>query len=219
MNATTQPEDPPHGQPPLQRVLPFPETAPTRTVPAPDDERDGWRGVRQGDRAAYERLYRRYARLLLHYGRRFTPDDDLLWDAIHDVFADVWKYQAALNPDAHPQFYLMRSLRNRLSQYQKNAFLPDEFLTEPDPDPSLETQLIGQEADEEKLRRLAAAIERLPERQRQVLRLRFFDDLSYDQITARLNVSKQVVYNHVHKAMETLRANLTFAWALLGFWW
>ena len=67
-------------------------------------------------------------------------------------------------------------------------------------------------AEQERPERLAAlekAIDALPPRQRQCLRLQLRSDLSYEEIAATLRLSENTVRNHLALARESLRRALT----------
>lgn len=80
----------------------------------PPDETQLWHRLWTGDRDALSELYDRHARVLHRYGRRIIHDDQTIWDAIHDVFVDVWKYRQTLTVETDGRYYLFRALRNRL---------------------------------------------------------------------------------------------------------
>jgi len=55
---------------------------------------------------------------------------------------------------------------------------------------------------------LVAYLARLPRRQRQVVSLRFFAELSTDEVASALDISTGSVKSHLHRALHTLRAQL-----------
>jgi RNA polymerase sigma-70 factor (sigma-E family) len=59
---------------------------------------------------------------------------------------------------------------------------------------------------------LQAELERLPPRQRAVIVLRFWNDLSIDRVAATMNTSPGTVASQCRKALTTLRGNLVGQW-------
>jgi RNA polymerase sigma-70 factor (sigma-E family) len=55
---------------------------------------------------------------------------------------------------------------------------------------------------------LAAALIRLPRRQREAVTLRFFADMTEDQVAQSLGVSTGAVKSHVHRGLATLRQRM-----------
>jgi len=52
------------------------------------------------------------------------------------------------------------------------------------------------------------AVRRLPQRQREVLVLRYYSDLSEQQIAEALDISTGAVKSHAHRALAALRDSL-----------
>ncbi len=71
-----------------------------------------------------------------------------------------------------------------------------------------ESQPEAREIGHDRLRRLAAAMERLPAQQRQCLLLRLREEASYEEIALTLRLSVHTVRNHLAQARRTLRAVL-----------
>ena len=68
----------------------------------------------------------------------------------------------------------------------------EEYITE------IQTDLILKE-------KLTKSLNHLTERQKELLQLKFFDDLDYDEIALRCNISKRTAYNIVYDALKILK--------------
>ena len=75
-----------------------------------------WSRLKAGDSCALGELYDTYVQVLYKFGKRHCPDEELLTDAIHDVFEDIWHYRNTLRPVDTPniQFYLFKALKTKL---------------------------------------------------------------------------------------------------------
>jgi RNA polymerase sigma-70 factor (ECF subfamily) len=91
---------------------------------------------------------------------------------------------------------------NHLSRYRKRWRLFSEEQTVPEL-PAPDTLLAELSADEEHAA-LEEALRRLPERQRVPLVLYHFEDLSYEEIAARLGVSLAKVKTDIHRGRAAL---------------
>lgn len=78
------------------------------------DDETLWAMVREGSEAAFEALYRRYFQILFSYGKRINPDEDIVNDAIQDLFVDIWRTHHSLSQAQSVRFYLIRSLRRKI---------------------------------------------------------------------------------------------------------
>ena len=63
-------------------------------------------------------------------------------------------------------------------------------------------------ADDELDKTLNKIINELPERQKSVLLLHKVDGLKYNEISERMNISKNTIENHMSRALKTIRQKL-----------
>ncbi|HRN56947.1 MAG TPA: sigma-70 family RNA polymerase sigma factor, partial [Agriterribacter sp.] len=73
--------------------------------------------------------------------------------------------------------------------------------------------------------KLMNAVAQLTQREKELLKLKFFEDLDYDEIAARCKITKRTAYNIIHQSLKSLRlilvsappGNLIPDYALLGY--
>jgi RNA polymerase sigma-70 factor (ECF subfamily) len=188
------------------------ETFTTANGPELSSEWNLWYHFKLGNQHAFEALYRHYFKILNNYGARLTSDSQLLEDAIHDVFIDLWRRKEHLADVENVRFYLFRALRNRVIRNGRNNVFEnkediDRFL---DYLVSLshEQQSIDTESLNDKTQRIQNAIASLSDRQREVINLRFYHALSLDEISILMGLSKQSVSNLLFKSYAVLRLKL-----------
>jgi DNA-directed RNA polymerase specialized sigma subunit, sigma24 homolog len=70
-----------------------------------------WQAFKQGDRGAYEQIYRQNIRLLYEYAYRFVVDKQFINDCLQDVFVDIWEKRERLSDTDNIKFYLRGSSR------------------------------------------------------------------------------------------------------------
>ncbi|GAB4473761.1 MAG: sigma-70 family RNA polymerase sigma factor [Thermoflexibacter sp.] len=181
-----------------------------------ENDRQLWQAFKQGDRHAYEQIYRLHVRVLYEYAYRFVVDKQFISDCLQDVFVDIWEKREKLAETDHIQFYLIKALRNRilrsLEKHKKwiNADgqeenLPFQLIA------SVETLLIEEQQSQELQQRLQQAIQQLSERQKEAIYLRFYQNMSYEDIAAILEVEQQSAYNLIFRALEVLRKKMNLS--------
>ena len=84
------------------------------------DDRALWLELRSGSLIALEVIYRRYYSLLLNYGMKCTPDDDMVRDCIQELFVKLAK-SSNLSDTEYPRSYLLKSLRNMINDKSTSA--------------------------------------------------------------------------------------------------
>ncbi|MBL9128496.1 MAG: sigma-70 family RNA polymerase sigma factor, partial [Verrucomicrobiales bacterium] len=165
-----------------------------------------WTGFREGrSEAAFGELVRRYTNLVFSVARRRLPDPDLAKDATQQVFIRLARGCPDLRFDAelvawlhrttlHVSIDLWRSETRRRHREQK-AF---------DMSPASESAASWSELAPE----LDAALDALPDADRQALLLRFFDRRSMRELGEAVGVSEDAAKMRVSRALERLRGLL-----------
>lgn len=176
---------------------------------ADSDNTQLWTAVRLGDRAAFAHVVEMYYPKLFSYGTKLSKDHESVKDCIQDVFIEIWSRRERLADVQSVLAYLLKSLRRRMArERERNRFsLMDEFDdTLPfDVEFSIETQLITEQTQQDHVRRLNYLLEQLPKRQKEVIYLRYYQQLDYPDIADLMGLSRQTVYNHMNDAIGKLR--------------
>jgi RNA polymerase sigma-70 factor (ECF subfamily) len=173
---------------------------------------DLFKHFKKGDERAFEDLYRKYFKSLSHYGFRICQDKDLIENAIQDLFIDLWRRRAFLGEVENVKFYLIKSVRNQLIRNSQKDILENsedvnDFLDYLG-SLSVEQTIIQQESDELRNNKIKDAISKLSTRQKEVIHLRYFQNLSLDEISSLIMLPKQVVKNLLSKSYAVLRIYL-----------
>jgi RNA polymerase sigma-70 factor (ECF subfamily) len=168
----------------------------------------------RGDRDALaplvERHYRRLYRIALSYLRQ---RDDAL-DVVQEAFVKVFQSAARWDGSADAGPWLSRVTVNlaidrwRRNRRRAQTFTPlaegDHSETLADLAPAPDRSVLRREAGE----RVALALRALPERQRAVVVLRHYQDLSLEEIATTLGMSLGTVKSSLHRALHRMRAGL-----------
>jgi RNA polymerase sigma factor (sigma-70 family) len=180
-----------------------------------NDEYDLWKRFIGGSEDAFAEIYKRYAGVLYNYGYHMTLDASLVQDAIQDLFTDLWRTRQNLSETTSIKYYLFRALRRRL---HKLTDVKQLFESIPDPDNadnlpvtlSHESIRIENEHQEEQIRILQNAIGKLPERQMEAIRLRFYEGFELKEVADVMQMNEQSVRNLVQRSILNLRRSFEF---------
>jgi RNA polymerase sigma factor (sigma-70 family) len=167
-----------------------------------------WRSFTQGDWDAYSRLYDSYFRLLNNYGYKFTRETELIEDAVHDLFVRLWTSRERLSNPPSVKNYLFKSMRNILLRKMKR----EEKFTDIDGQEyplsfsiSYGNETIKRVEDRELQAKIRAFIDTLPPRQQEIIFLRFYEGLSYEEIADIMSISVNSAYKLLYKALDNLQ--------------
>ncbi|WP_437921839.1 RNA polymerase sigma factor [Sphingobacterium sp. LRF_L2] len=166
-----------------------------------------WDSFLAGDKFAFEQIYRLLLPNLYEYGMRRVADETLVKDAIQDVFIKLWEGREKLREIASPKHYLLVALKNSLlnAQLRDGKLSPISEKEEFALNFNLESQIIKTEEDRLRAEKLVRALEQLTAKQREVIYLRYFQELSYEEIHALTHISIKSLYKINHRAIETLK--------------
>ncbi|MFN4144815.1 MAG: RNA polymerase sigma factor [Runella sp.] len=172
-----------------------------------------WQAFKKGDVQAYKILYKQHVNYLLNYGMRLYAERAIVEDCVQEVFVDLWQYRQTLTQPDDLRFYLMKSLRNRLGRhFRRNQPFVSGFDDVQDLpfliEPSSEQRLVELQINEELRMAIQQALDQLSPRQREIVYLRYFNDLNYEQICQIMNINYQTARSQHYNALNTLRKYL-----------
>lgn len=155
-----------------------------------------------------ERLYSLHWDSLVRLAWLLLHDGPLAEDVVQDALISVHRHWASLESEANAAAYLRRSVINGARSALRHRGVADRYERSEAADPHSNRTHPG--ADEAALARvgtttLATAVAALPTRQREVLALRYFLDLSEADIAEALGISSGAVKSHAHRGLATLR--------------
>ncbi len=160
---------------------------------------------------AYTAIIRKYQERLYWHVRRMLVDHDDSNDVLQNVFIRVWKGLDNFREDARLYTWLYRIATNEcltfLEQKKKRAAVPlgdvEEGLSN--------TVRADKDFDASKIEwKLQLAIQKLPEKQRVVFNLRYYDEMPYEEMSSVLETSEGALkasYHHAVKKIEDFLLN------------
>jgi RNA polymerase sigma factor (sigma-70 family) len=173
--------------------------------PQYEDEARWWQRLLQGEQDALAYFYEKYADTLLKYGISITPNREMVQDAVQELYIQIWNRRANLSVPHSVKYYLIASLRRLILKDVINARLISEATPEV---ATHEVVFELEEMENDIHHKLQLAVRALPNRQQEVIFLRFFEKLSYEEITELTGLDYQVLRNTIHRAIKTLRQSL-----------
>lgn len=174
------------------------------------EEESTWLKFLDGDIQAFECLMTSNFRSLFHYGCKFSKNEEFVKDSIQDLFLTLWEKRAGLSSDIPAKAYLMASLRrmmHRSANIQKRLYgeafedASDDFEVEF----SVEQRYIELESTHLRSVRLQQHLNELPKRQREVVYLKYFQEMDRSQISEVMGISPQTVSNLMQIALGHLK--------------
>jgi RNA polymerase sigma factor (sigma-70 family) len=172
-----------------------------------------WKKLKAGDRQAFEILFRRYHKHLYRYAVKFCRDKEMAEDQIQNLFLKIWVRKENLGNVVAVKTYLWTALRRELitDMNREDKNLNQKNLADRSSarfSLSIEEFIIKSEDADFRRRQLARAIDSLTSKQREILYLRFYEGMSYQEIEDIMDINYQVARNYLYKSLQNLRENV-----------
>src|SRR3954466_328109 len=166
----------------------------------------------KGNYNAFTKLYETNVRAATNYAFKFTDDIQVIEDSIHDVFVCLWNNRHKLEINYSFKGYLFKCVRTsvlrKIQQREKVVLLNEageedafSFFI------SGEEKYIDTETDSILRERMASVVGLLTSKQKEVIYLRFYQGLSFDEIAANMDLTTKACYKLMGSGISELWKN------------
>lgn len=178
-----------------------------------DNDNNLWHGLKQGDKEMFLALYKKYYHTLLFIGVKEIKDAHLVKDIIQQLFLYLWEKRESIQDARDVRSYLITSfLRKLTADWKKNkqsgilevVWNNNSEDTQPNP----EEKLIRKDEQSHLFKLLMERINELPNRQKELVILKFYEGLTYQEIVERTGLSHRTVYNKIHEGLKKLKLDI-----------
>lgn len=155
-------------------------------------------------RENFETMYRKHYPQMYRLARTMLYDADDCKDVVDDVFVKLLREEIVPEEDKI-EGYLMTSVRNRCRDRLRHKSVRErvEHLYQAE----MKLNSVVMTKDDDRLEQLTAYMEHeLPPLSRQIMKLRFLSEMSYDEVAKATGVERTTVYRHLTKSIEMIRA-------------
>lgn len=144
---------------------------------------------------------------------RILGDETEAEDAVQDVFMRLWEQRDKLDGVINVKSYVLQSTRLRCIDiirskgYSKEFTTSDVYATSNLPDL---TEEISEEVEltEQRSAMLHSMLDDLPEKQRQLIRMRYLEEKEIPEIEKALKMTSSNIYTTISRAIQTLKTKL-----------
>jgi RNA polymerase sigma-70 factor (ECF subfamily) len=154
---------------------------------------------KHGDRDAFGEIVRRYQAFVYRQAWAYLRDDDAARDIAQDVFIKAYRSLRYLRGDEALRPWLYRICRNRCLNVIRRRRVEGESVHKP---------VVAGNSDVTLRLTLQRSISRLDDPYREVVMLRYYNDLTYGEIAGVLGISISNVKVRLFRAKKMLKAML-----------
>jgi len=162
--------------------------------------------LRAGDDSCFKEIYDMYHFKVFCFVKKYTAQLADSEDVTQNVFIHLWKYRARLDPNVELEAILFKSSKQEISKWYKKQNRIFSVENE---------QLIKEldyvyEVDDDinsKLEKIEYLLNKIPAKRRKIFSLHKFEDRSYKEIAAEMDMSPSAVANQISKTLQFLKKN------------
>lgn len=166
-----------------------------------------------GDQAAFKTLFDKYKQPLYFHILKLVKDREIIEDLLQEIFLKAFDNISSFNPDYAFSTWLYRITTNHSIDYLRKKKLKTFSIHDPirtkDGEMSIELEDEGRSTDDLIVRKqrsqiLREALDSLPEKYREIIKMRHVEELSYQEIADILDLPLGTVKAHIFRARELL---------------
>lgn len=151
-------------------------------------------------------LFKRYQRSLLYFAKSMVREQETAEELVADSFVRLWQRRETFEDADKVKAFLYIATKNACLNHVKSAHARQTFDGESldilqSADPDSYAQLVRAEL----MQQIYDEVMKLPEKQREVFRLSYFEDLTTDEIAERLRMTATAIFANRSRAVEALR--------------
>jgi len=165
--------------------------------------------LKSGNALAFDELFRLYGKRLYHFSLGYVKSKTDAEEVVQDVFMKIWNNRSSLNPDLSFSAYLFKIAYRNIAERFRKITQEKKYLHDIASEILIFTEEMDERANYQSLLELVEKlIQKLPERQKEVIVLRRIEGLSVADIAARLDISPKTVEHHITEALKNIKAGL-----------
>jgi RNA polymerase sigma-70 factor (ECF subfamily) len=159
-----------------------------------------------GDSGAFREIYSHYRGKLYQYAYSLTKSEETADEITQEVFVKIWQKREQINTELNFEAYLKKITLNHVLNFLKKAARDKELQARiyhnvEQIRNSTEEQIL----EKELMKTYTAAIEKLSPQKKLIYQLHHNEELTHEEISQKLNISKSTVNNHMVEAVKFIR--------------
>jgi RNA polymerase sigma-70 factor (ECF subfamily) len=169
------------------------------------EDLDLWKNIKNGNKGALKNLHKKYYYQMYLYAIKSTEgDSSLAEELVSDCFIKIWEQRKIIEIQTSVEHYLFLMLHNIIIDHHRKR----KMIFEPISKDFIAPANVKDFDDQKKYARLYMAVKKLPEQCRKILELAVYDSLSYNEISEKLDISRNTVKTQMGRAYKYLREAL-----------
>lgn len=173
--------------------------------------------IKQGDIKAFELLFKIYHKPLCNYAKVYVNRFDIADEIVQETFISLWNSRTTIDETKSLNSFLYKCIYNNsinfIKKAQTNRKLSEAYISEIEYrakmlEGNYSESYFDHLTNEELENSVKNAIAQLPDQCREIFMLSRYEELTYQQIADKLNISINTVKTQLSRALQKLRHDL-----------
>ncbi|MCL2416713.1 MAG: RNA polymerase sigma-70 factor [Bacteroidales bacterium] len=164
--------------------------------------------ISEGNHEAFRKFFDSYKKRIYGFLYSKLHSHEVVEELLQVVFVKTWENRATINPNLSPDAYVLKIAKNSalnfLRQKAYKLLLEKQLIEKINIAEDGETSFV----DEDLKRHIDDLVAHIPERRREIFKLRYEKELSYKEIAEKLSISESTVNTQISLALNYLRKQL-----------
>lgn len=173
---------------------------------------EAWKKFIAGDDQSFAIIYHAYFSELFAYALKLGFDNETCKDAIQDLFFKIYISKKNLTHIQNIEFYLIRSLKNRLFDMHHDEHKVQEINYQDlfvENEKNIVEQIIDEEKEIQLKHEISHLLQNIPVRQRKMIHYRYQFNLSHEEIGEIMHLSPDAVKKNLYRALKKMKDTST----------
>ena len=164
--------------------------------------------ISKGSHEAFRKVFDNYRKPMFGFLYNMLRSHEDVEELLQVVFVKIWENRSTINYELSPEAYMFKIAKNCvldvLRQRTRKLLFEKQLIDNFKVSENDEMPLI----DKDLKRHIDTLITHIPERRREIFKLRYEKELSYKEIANQLNISENTVDTQIRHALNYLRKQL-----------
>ena len=147
--------------------------------------------------------------MLIQYGSKICADKNIVEDAIQDLFIELWQSKSGTQVQSVKAYFLKALKYKLLKQLKKQSLQSVDDSGDTNFQLSHDHFIIDREEESGTVKKIVQAINQLPARQKEIIYLKIYQALDYDEISEVMGINYQAARNLFYQSVKSLRQIIT----------
>lgn len=166
--------------------------------------------LKEGDVASFDDIFKKYHKKVYYFANSYLKNKEEAEDVVQEVFMNLWRHRDQINEHSIFSKYLFKITYNATCKRFRKRSSEKKHLEEMLQSTSIEDNSTKLDIEYNNLLETKdLLINNLPERQKRILLLSIEEQLTSEEISRKLNISKKTVENYLSSARTYLRKSLS----------